>query len=406
MESFIDLFEYPLSAILAAAFVLSVIFLHTYMVHLRWVRLLSSRTTGIALLACIAVGLMVEGTWPVSIHSSACFALLMLLLLTSLSLAILRGLTHHAGLTFLLSHAGMFLILFASYFGSPDVVRGKMIVSGNESVQVAYDGQGRVLPMPFQLSLQDFHIDYYADGHSPRQYTSTLIVNGVDTVCTSVNHPAHVSGYSLLQDSYDMKSHRYSVIQVVRDPWMVLVFCGMIFLALGSIMLLYGRWHSPLVWLVTLVLAICFTVLTILKINFETLMPALRSWWFVPHLFIYMVAYALMALALVVWLVEYMSRPHVHLSHLLMRSSSALLIIGMIAGSIWAQQCWGDYWAWDPKENWAAVTWLFTLVYLHMGSHRTLPAFLVILFSFIALQITWYGVDYLPSAVHSLHTYK
>ena len=78
----------------------------------------------------------------------------------------------------------------------------------------------------------------------------------------------------------------------------------------------------------------------------------------------------------------------------------------MMAGSIWAQQCWGDYWAWDPKENWAAVTWLFTLVYLHMGSHRTLPAFLVILLSFIALQITWYGVDYLPSAVHSLHTYK
>ena len=117
MESFIDLFEYPLSAILAAAFVLSVIFLHTYLGHLRWVRLLSSRTTGIALLSCIAVGLMVEGTWPVSIHSSACFALLMLLLLTSLSLAILKGLAQHAGLTFLLSHSGMFLILFASYFG-------------------------------------------------------------------------------------------------------------------------------------------------------------------------------------------------------------------------------------------------------------------------------------------------
>ncbi|MDY5962720.1 MAG: hypothetical protein SPJ35_05810, partial [Bacteroidaceae bacterium] len=68
-----------MSAILAAAFVLSVIFLHTYLRHLRWVRLLGSRTTGIALLSCIAVGLMIEGTWPVSIHSSACFALLMLL---------------------------------------------------------------------------------------------------------------------------------------------------------------------------------------------------------------------------------------------------------------------------------------------------------------------------------------
>lgn len=406
MEEFAALFEYPLSVMLAVAFLLMVWFLYRYATHLRWVRFWGSRKCGIILMAIAAVCLLIEGSWSVPIHSSACFAILMFLLLVSLSLAILKGIYRHAGWTFLLNHTGIFLILFASYFGSPDVVRGKMIVSRNEPSQVAYDKQGRAILLPFQTTLHNFRIDYYDDGRSPRQYTSTLLVNDIDTMITSVNHPGKVSGYSLYQDSYDQESQRYSVIQVVRNPWLPVTFCGMMLLALGSIMLLYGRWHSRVLWPITIILAAVFTVLTILKINFETLMPALRSWWFVPHLFIYMIAYALMALAILMWLVENLSRPHLHLSHLLMRSSSALLIIGMLAGSVWAQQCWGDYWAWDPKENWAAVTWLFSLVYLHLGSHRASSSFIVMLMAFLALQITWYGVDFLPSAMDSLHTYK
>lgn len=406
MEEFAALFEYPLSVMLAVAFLLMVWFLYRYATHLRWVRLWGSRKCGIILIAIAAVCLLIEGSWSVPIHSSACFAILMFLLLVSLSLAILKGIYRHAGWTFLLNHTGIFLILFASYFGSPDVVRGKMIVSGNEPSQVAYDKQGRAILLPFQTTLHNFRIDFYDDGRSPRQYTSTLLVNDIDTMITSVNHPGKVSDYSLYQDSYDQESQRYSVIQVVRNPWLPVTFCGMMLLALGSIMLLYGRWHSRVLWPITIILAAVFTVLSILKINFETLIPALRSWWFVPHLFIYMIAYALMALAILMWLVENLSRPHLHFSHLLMRSSSALLIIGMLAGSVWAQQCWGDYWAWDPKENWAAVTWLFSLVYLHLGSHRASSSFIVMLMAFLALQITWYGVDFLPSAMDSLHTYK
>ncbi|MGN0233340.1 MAG: cytochrome c biogenesis protein CcsA [Bacteroidaceae bacterium] len=406
MEQLAALLESPLSVMLAVAFLLLAWFLFRYAGQLWWVRLLGSRKCGITLMAGVAVCLLIEGTWAVSVHSSACFVILMFFLLTSLSLAVLKGLSHHAGWVFLLNHLGMFLILFASYFGSPDVVRGKMIVTAGESAQVAYDHKGRVFPLPFQATMHDFRIDYYADGHSPRQYTSTLVVNGVDTIYTSVNHPGRLSGYSFFQDSFDQRSHRYTVIQVVRDPWLTVIFCGMFLLTLGNVLLLFGRWHSRVVWPVTMVIAIGFTALTILKINFETLVPALRSWWFVPHLLIYMVAYALMAFAVVMWLVENLSRPHLHLSHHLMRSSSALLIIGMLAGSVWAQQCWGDYWAWDPKENWAAVTWLFSLVYLHMRSHRTTTAFMVILLAFLSLQITWYGVDFLPSAIHSIHTYK
>lgn len=121
-----------------------------------------------------------------------------------------------------------------------------------------------------------------------------------------------------------------------------------------------------------------------------------------------MVAYSLMALALVMWLVE---RYNTHerwqgVSENLVRSSSALLIIGMLTGSVWAREAWGDYWAWDPKENWAAVTWFVTLMHLHLANRRGWQAITILVLAFLALQITWYGVNYLPSAMDSLHTYN
>ncbi|MDO4197232.1 MAG: cytochrome c biogenesis protein CcsA, partial [Prevotellaceae bacterium] len=89
-----------------------------------------------------------------------------------------------------------------------------------------------------------------------------------------------------------------------------------------------------------------------------------------------------------------------------MRSSSALLIIGMLTGSVWARQAWGDYWAWDPKENWAAVTWFVSLIFLHLMNKKGMKAATILILAFLALQITWYGVNYLPSAMSSIHTYN
>ncbi|MGN1256590.1 MAG: hypothetical protein ACI4UA_05440, partial [Bacteroidaceae bacterium] len=116
MEQFATLFEYPLSVMLAVAFLLMVWFLYRYANHLWWVRMWGSRKCGITLMVLASVCLLIEGSWSVPIHSSVVFAILMFLLLISLSLAILKGFCHHAGWTFLLNHLGIFLILFASYF--------------------------------------------------------------------------------------------------------------------------------------------------------------------------------------------------------------------------------------------------------------------------------------------------
>ena len=349
----------------------------------------------------------IECTWSIPLHRSYAFLVFALLLLFALTTTIYNGFMRKAKPGFMLNHIGIYLIIWAALFGSPDVSRSRMIVGYGQPQKMAYSSDGTVISLPFEVTLSDFHIDYYPDSISPRQFTSDIMVDG-KTMSVSVNSPCYIQGYTLYQDSYDWEALQYTVLQVVSDPWLPVVFLGMTLLALGSVLLLFGRWKARFVIPVILLLTIVFTLLTVAKINFGTLMPALRSWWFVPHLFIYMIAYSLMAIALVIWIAASLKKRESWqtLSDNLVRSSSALLIIGMLTGSVWARQAWGDYWAWDAKENWAAVTWLVTLMHLHLKDKSGWKAITILILAFLALQITWYGVNYLPSAINSLHTYN
>lgn len=410
MNTLVQILQFPYSAILALSFLLTVFALHRFAGKSLIVRVLGATQTAHVLLAVGAVILAIEGTWSVPLHQSYAFLIYALLMLLSLAVVILNGIKRKAKAGFLFNHTGIFLIIWGALFGAPDVSRMKMMVVKGETVSYAYEADNKVVPLSFSVTLEDFLIDYYPDGISPRQFTSHVLIDG-EHMSVAVNAPLSYHGYTLYQESFDRESGLYTILQVVRDPWLPIIYIGMMLLAAGSIMLLFGRWKARYVVPVTLLLTVLFTALTIAKINFGTLMPALRSWWFVPHLFIYMVAYSLMALALVIWLLSVIKnkseRKHQWqmLSANLVRSSSALLIIGMLTGSVWARQAWGDYWAWDPKENWAAVTWFVSLIHLHLQDKRGWKPFAVLLLAFLALQITWYGVNYLPSAMDSLHTY-
>lgn len=407
MNTLAQVLQFPSSLLLAVAILLTDFALCHYANTNRVVRALSSKLSARILLAVGAILLAIEGTWSIPLHRSYAFLIFALLLLFALTATIYNGFKRKAKPGFMLNHIGIYLIIWAALFGSPDVSRSRMIVGYGQPQKMAYSSDGKVISLPFEVTLTDFHIDYYPDSISPRQFTSDIIVDG-KTMSVSVNSPCYIQGYTLYQDSYDWEALQYTVLQVVSDPWLPVVFLGMTLLALGSVLLLFGRWKARFVIPVTLLLTIVFTLLTVAKINFGTLMPALRSWWFVPHLFIYMIAYSLMAVALVIWIAASLKKRESWqtLSDNLVRSSSALLIIGMLTGSVWARQAWGDYWAWDAKENWAAVTWLVTLMHLHLKDKRGWKAITILILAFLALQITWYGVNYLPSAINSLHTYN
>ncbi|MGH3242246.1 MAG: c-type cytochrome biogenesis protein CcsB [Spirillospora sp.] len=76
----------------------------------------------------------------------------------------------------------------------------------------------------------------------------------------------------------------------------------------------------------------------------------------------------------------------------------------IIMGAIWADQAWGRYWGWDPKEIWSFVTWIIYAAYLHArstsGWKGRKAAFLSLL-AFAALLFNFFGVNYMFSGLHS-----
>ncbi len=81
-----------------------------------------------------------------------------------------------------------------------------------------------------------------------------------------------------------------------------------------------------------------------------------------------------------------------------------LLTIGIIAGAVWANEAWGSYWSWDPKETWALITWLVFAAYLHAritrGWQGRRPAILAAT-GFIVVWICYLGVNLLGKGLHS-----
>jgi cytochrome c-type biogenesis protein CcsB len=81
-----------------------------------------------------------------------------------------------------------------------------------------------------------------------------------------------------------------------------------------------------------------------------------------------------------------------------------LLTIGIIAGAVWANEAWGSYWSWDPKETWALITWLVFAAYLHAritrGWQGRKPAILAAS-GFIVVWVCYLGVNLLGKGLHS-----
>ena len=81
-----------------------------------------------------------------------------------------------------------------------------------------------------------------------------------------------------------------------------------------------------------------------------------------------------------------------------------LLTIGIIAGAVWANEAWGSYWSWDPKETWALITWLVFASYLHARLTKswqgTKPA-IIASFGFVVVWICYLGVNFLGKGLHT-----
>jgi ABC-type transport system involved in cytochrome c biogenesis permease subunit len=151
------------------------------------------------------------------------------------------------------------------------------------------------------------------------------------------------------------------------------------------------------------------------------LMPALQSLYFAPHVLSYFIAYGALTvsgLAAFVFLAAKGLGGHRAGAETFLdgvetwifrsaRIGFPFLTLGLVLGAVWAQAAYTDYWSWDPKEVWALVTWLVVAAWFHLwqtGRRGVLMAGIMVIAAG-ALYFTLFGVNFLPTAQQSLHTY-
>jgi cytochrome c-type biogenesis protein CcsB len=80
------------------------------------------------------------------------------------------------------------------------------------------------------------------------------------------------------------------------------------------------------------------------------------------------------------------------------------LTTGILSGAVWANEAWGSYWTWDPKETWAFITWTLFAIYLHVRTNKNFQSANSATVAFIGFLIIWicyFGVNLLGIGLHS-----
>ena len=93
-----------------------------------------------------------------------------------------------------------------------------------------------------------------------------------------------------------------------------------------------------------------------------------------------------------------------NLSYRILGFGFPLLTMGLFSGAIWANQTWGSYWSWDPKETWALITWFIFAIYFHTRLSKGWSGFksaLLASFGFIIIWICYLGVNLMGKGLHS-----
>ncbi len=151
--------------------------------------------------------------------------------------------------------------------------------------------------------------------------------------------------------------------------------------------------------------------------------PALQTWIFIPHVSAYILSYGTMLVAFfaaVMTLIKpsggkgnfYVGDTDYidfeDMTYQVVKFGFLCQTTALLLGAWWGQVAWQNYWGWDPKENWALISWCIFIVYLHMRQMKKFNArqlSMTVITGFTAILFTYVGMQYLPTADQSLHVY-
>jgi cytochrome c-type biogenesis protein CcsB len=183
--------------------------------------------------------------------------------------------------------------------------------------------------------------------------------------------------------------------------------------------------------MVLISVAACLYALLGRKPDIRPLFPSLQSAWFEFHVILAFLSYAVFMVSFGVE-VTYMflkravangrdlSRYNITIDNIeeyhqfaykLVMFGYPLLTFGIVSGAMWANQAWGRYWSWDPKETWSLITWVVYGVYVHamfLPRYKGRPASWFNILGFICMIMTFLGVNWLAKlfGIPSIHVYS
>ena len=139
------------------------------------------------------------------------------------------------------------------------------------------------------------------------------------------------------------------------------------------------------------------------------MMPVLNSPLLSIHVSIIMMSYALLSLTFICGIMGICLRSHGEelqaLSRIFLYPALTTMGFGIFIGAIWANVSWGNYWSWDSKETWALITFMIYAVVVHTQSlpvfRKPLVYHIYITLAFMSIAMTYFGVNYFLTGMHS-----
>ena len=186
-----------------------------------------------------------DGTWLNNMLSFWPFVLIYVYIAVILGVIILRRLMHLSSwkrdVPFLLNHLGLFIALITATLGNADMQLVKMITTVGEPEWRALTQQGVVKEMPIAIELKKFIMETYDDG-SPKRFASEIQIltktgKNIETT-VDVNKPYEVDGWKIYQYGYDTQmgaKSQISILEIVSDPWLPLVYTGIYMMLAGAV---------------------------------------------------------------------------------------------------------------------------------------------------------------------------
>lgn len=254
------LFAFPLNVVFAVLWLFLLWKLYKEGKTLKITSILLSHRTSIFSIILFICGCLVIGLFPqlsdaeaemrrgftaslgcYNFMTSWIFIAMLFILLSNLALIIIHAFYHrkNARKRFLLNHVGLWLALFAGFFGSSDTQTLRIPLYKDQPAREAYDMNGSSYYLDYEMELLSFQVDYYPNGSPSRFAADVRLAN--EEALLEVNHPySYRLGEDVYLTGYDMKHGNktdYCIVQIVRQPWKYLTVTGILMMLAGAVLL-------------------------------------------------------------------------------------------------------------------------------------------------------------------------